>query len=559
MFNLKETKAERFYYNRLYHDFVFNFDSVSSHYFYDFHKTRDFKKRAEDIGRLYDGRMRNRIAEILEETNTKLDCSTTVKDNIGKIKNDDTFVVIGGQQPGLFTGPIFIIYKILSIIRLSEYISAALNINTVPVFWNASDDSNFSQINSIGILDGDLEIMELELSGPGSASGGKRFSDLLLPQKEFTGILEELNKKLKKTDFSASINDFLKESIDKTCSLKGDDGKVLNPATLFSVIISKLFSRYGLILLDPSHPDLKKILAGSAMFDLKNAAAVRKKIKKSGDMLVDQGYHAQLKLDADSMDFFMVKNGIRYKISKNKNGQFVFDGDTISAEDLIRLVDRSPECLSPGVVLRPLFQDTILPVMATVCGPGEISYFAQLKEVYDIAGIKTGVLFPRFSATIIEGKIVKSMRKAGIELNDLGVKKQHVLNRILKNLAGDDVENLLQEFEKDIFARLNEIKRRITYSDPDTGSSFDRIERNLKKESSVLKKKIYSGLKNKNITLSQNIDKVFLNVFPGDDMQERTVNVFSYINKYDFCLLESLYDNIDPVSSTHKFIVFDDL
>ena len=151
------------------------------------------------------------------------------------------------------------------------------------------------------------------------------------------------------------------------------------------------------------------------------------------------------------------------------------------------------------------------------------------------------------------------MRKAKITFSDLGIDKQHVLKKTLKNIAGDDIENMLKEFEKDTFARLNKIKDRVTATDPDTRSSFDRIERNLRKESSVLKKKIYSGLKNKNITLGQNIDKVFLNVSPGEDMQERTINVFNYINKYDFCLLQSLYDNIDPVSSTHKFIVFDNL
>jgi bacillithiol biosynthesis cysteine-adding enzyme BshC len=334
---------------------------------------------------------------------------------------------------------------------------------------------------------------------------------------------------------------------------------VINPATLFSVIISGLFSRYGLIILDPSHSDLRGLLVNSVLFDMKNSGAVKQAVKKTGAMLEGQGYHKQLNLDENSTDFFVVKSGTRHKVLTNGKGQFIFDDDKYREEEFTQLLRKNYKDISPNVVLRPLFQDTILPVIATVCGPGEISYFAQLKEVYDLAGIKTGVLYPRFSATIIENKIIKSMKKTGITFEDFGQKKQHVINRKTTAGFGAEIDNMLQEFENDIFIKMQELKSRIISSNLDVRSSFDRIERNLGKETSVLKKKIYSELKSKNTLLGKNIDKIYMNVFPEGSMQERTANIFNFINKYDFCLLDSIYDIIDPESSSHKFIVLNGL
>ncbi|MBE3089607.1 MAG: bacillithiol biosynthesis BshC, partial [Actinobacteria bacterium] len=430
----------------------------------------------------------------------------------------------------------------------SSFLQEKLNIRVVPCFWNASDDSNFDNINNLYFLGQELKKIDLNLTdyrSNKSDSNSKqiRFSDIYFPQLTVKNIINEFAGLLPETEFKPKIFNLLQDCLDVTLSnFNQRDG--LSISSFFSAIISRIFSSYGLVVIDPGVPEFKKLSAKILEFDVTNHVKINKIIKENGGLLVRRGYHAQLNesLNIDSLNFFQSASGSRVKIMETNENK------------LIDIVDNEILSLNLNVVLRPLFQDWILPVVCTVCGPGEVSYFAQLKEIYNMAEIGMPVIYPRFSATIIENKISSVLEKIGIRQEDFELGKEALKKKILLADKGKEIDELLINFQNDIMLKLENLKKTITIKNINTGSSFDRVEKNIRKELEILYKKIYSDIKKSDSFISDAVDRIYLNLFPDSMLQERVVNIFNYINKYDFGFLDSIYSEIIPMSFSHKFI-----
>ena len=548
MIRVREITLERFYHNSLYRDYIFNFDNLQDRFQYDYRKLESYKEKASRTKNCYDDKFRNEIAEILKKHNARLNCSSRTLENIDSLKDKDSVVVIGGQQPGFLGGPAYIIYKILTILKLSSFLQEKLNIKVVPCFWNASDDSNFDNINNLYFLGQELKKIDLNLTDyrsnkSDSNSRQIRFSDIYFPQLTVKNIINEFASLLSDTEFKPKIFNLLQDCLDVTLSnFKQKDG--LSISSFFSAIISRIFSGYGLVVVDPGVPEFKRLSAKILEFDVTNHVKINKIIKENGSLLIRRGYHAQLNesLNIDSLNFFQSVSGSRVKIMEANENK------------LIDIIDNEILSLNLNVVLRPLFQDSILPVVCTVCGPGEVSYFAQLKEIYNMAEIGMPVIYPRFSATIIENKISSVLEKIGIRQEDFELGKETLKKKILLTDKGKEIDGLLINFQNDIMLKLENLKKTITIKNINTDSSFDRVEKNIRKELEILYKKIYSDIKKRDSFISDAVDRIYLNLFPDSMLQERVVNIFNYINKYDFGFLDSIYNEIIPMSFSHKFI-----
>ncbi|MBU4449671.1 MAG: bacillithiol biosynthesis cysteine-adding enzyme BshC [Actinobacteria bacterium] len=548
MIRIKEITSEKFYYNSLFKDYVFNFDNLQDRFQYDYRKLESYKENASRTKNCYDNKFRNEIAAILKKYNARLNCSSKTLENIECLKDKDSVVVIGGQQPGFLGGPAYIIYKILTILKLSSFLQEKLNIRVVPCFWNASDDSNFDNINNLYFLGQELKKIDLNLTeyrSNKSDSNSKqiRFSDIYFPQLTVKNIIDEFVSLLPETEFKPKIFNLLQDCLDVTLSNFNQKDR-LSISSFFSAIISRIFFSYGLVVIDPGVPEFKKLSAKILEFDVTNHVKINKIIKENGGLLVRRGYHAQLNesLNIDSLNFFQSASGNRVKIMEADENK------------LIDIIDNEILSLNLNVVLRPLFQDWVLPVVCTVCGPGEVSYFAQLKEIYNMAEIRMPVIYPRFSATIIENKISSVLEKIGMQEEDFELPKETLKKKILLADKGKEIDELLINFQNDIMFKLENLKKTITIKNINTDSSFDRVEKNIRKELEILYKKIYSDIKKSDSFISDAVDRIYLNLFPDYRLQERVVNIFNYINKYDFGFLDSIYSQIIPMSFSHKFI-----
>lgn len=551
---LKDIDIKKFYYNDLNYDYIFNFSKLGKYYHYDYQDIKSYEKRASDITSDYHHNLRPKVCDILKSYNFSLGCDYKTIENIDKLLEKSSVVVIGGQQPGLFASPLFIIYKILTILKVSNFLEEKLNIKAVPVFWNASDDSNLKYIKSFNILNQALHQITLDTK---DIKKGMRFSDIFFPLSKWEMIIEDIGNALRPTDFKENIINFLyncfKINSDFISNHKNSNNRI-SISEHFSKVVSKMFSRYGLVMFDPGAKELKNLANKILKFDVNNYERINKIINDTGFELERKGYHSQLKFMDKTVNFFWNVDNVREKISPAKNGAFYIKKNKVEREKLLEYIDSDVRRASLNVVLRPLFQDSIFPVICSVCGSGEVSYFSQLGEVYDLAGMKLPVIYPRFSATIVEKKIKKILDKMEISYNKLATGRENLTSEILKNRLNINLDKIILEIEKDISEKIKQAEKNILLSEMNVSASFDRIKRNMRKEINVLKKKLYSEYRNQNEYIGESIGKVFLNLFPNDNLQEREISVWSYINRYGFELLDSLYSKFQPFDFTHKFI-----
>ncbi|MBC7333988.1 MAG: bacillithiol biosynthesis BshC, partial [Actinobacteria bacterium] len=190
---LEKVNLDRFYSQKLYKDYIFNFQRVSDFYQYDFRKISEYFKRASDIYNGYNHTLRSRISSILKVYNSEHGCQVKTLENISSLEDEKTLVVIGGHQPGLLVSPLFIIYKILTILKVSSFLEKELGVKVIPCLWNASDDGNLASIKVAKILNRDLEEITLNLNDIGEDT---RYSNIVLPASVFRKVIEELKNVL---------------------------------------------------------------------------------------------------------------------------------------------------------------------------------------------------------------------------------------------------------------------------------------------------------------------------------------------------------------------------
>lgn len=551
MIELREIKTGKFYYNNLFLDYIFDYKNINKFYEYDYRDINSYKKRVFDIKADYNGGKRTEICNILENYNKKIGCGQKTLENIDKLRNNKSVVIIGGQQPGFLTGPLFMIFKILTILKLSNFFHRELEIPVIPCFWNASDDDSADQVDNLNIINGEISNIKLDLSG---FTIKTRYSDIDLPEDRLKDVIERLKDILNPTGFKSGIIDLLKNSLSDIKKNYSDNSGRINIAAFFSGVVTRLFPDHGLVIIDPADNDLKKSSQDLLKFDINNHNKISGLVNSTGGELNNSGYHSQLSSITEILDFFYCEGGIRKRIYPDGEDSLKIEDKVYSKKEFWDLMGSSPESISLNVVLRPLLQDSLLPVLCSVCGPGEISYFAQIKPVYDFYGLKMPVIYPRFSATIIERKIKKLFKKFKITDEMLVSDEEETTKKIIRKRMEIDLEGSMLDLEKDISVRLEKLERVFLDIEMNISDSFDRIKRNLKKEIKVLNKKVYSGLKKQDEFVVDGVKKIYMNIFPNGNLQEREINIFSYLNKYGFEFLNDIDSAIKPMDFSHKFL-----
>ena len=551
MIESKGINTEKFYYNDLFRDYIFNFENVCEYYQYDYRNIGGYKKRVSDLKTGYNKENRSKIYNILKDYNKNIGCSQKTIENIEKLKSPKSAVIIGGQQPGFLTGPIFIIFKILTILKVSSYFEKELKIPIIPCFWNASDDNSFNQIDNLNVINKEITNIKLDLS---DFNPKTRYSDIYLADNRFKEAIEKLESILHSTSFKTEIMYFYKNILANTLKNCSNTKGEINVSSFFSAIITRMFSGYGLVIIDPADVELKKLSYNLLEFDMSKHYQISHLINSTGKKLNSCGYHSQLSSTPGTLDFFYCVDGIRKKIYSDSDNLFEISDKRYDKKEFWDLMIEKPAAISLNVILRPLLQDKLLPVLCSICGPGESSYFAQLKPVYNLYGLKMPVIYPRYSATVIEKKIKKLIIKLKITDIELESSKEEIIRQVVSKKLKIDLGKLVPDLESDIQIKLEKLEKSFSDSEMNISSSFDRIKRNIKKEIKVLNKKLYSELKRQNEFIVESINKIYMNIFPDNNLQEREINIISYLNRYSFDFIDDLYYAVKPLDFPHKFL-----
>jgi bacillithiol biosynthesis cysteine-adding enzyme BshC len=474
---------------------------------------------------------RSRLSEILlRQSDLVKNTTSQSRENILKFKNKNTYSVTTGHQLCLFTGPLYFIYKIFSAINLAESLKKEFpDYDFVPVYWMASEDHDFEEIRS---FNSNGKKVQWESNQQGAVGDFKT---------------EELKKNLPELRevFGISENANFLFKLFETAYLKH---KKLSDATRY--LVNELFGKYGLVTIDGDDIDFKqqlKAVLKKDVFDNSPSELVNKSIVQ----LESLGYHTQVK--PRLINCFYLDDQVRARIEKNGN-----DYNSVGTEkhftrsELEDIIDNQPQKISPNVLLRPVYQQLILPNLAYIGGPGELAYWLEFKSMFDSFGVNFPILMPRSFVSIVDRNVGKKIEELNFSEMDFFKTEIDLVKDFM--VKRDQVFDL--ESEKDkinvIFSGVSERTQLIDKTL--TQHVAAQQEKTLNKLNTIAQK-TNRALKRSSEESIDKIRSVKQSLFPENMPQERFENFSSFYIQYGAKFFETLKNEIDPFELSHKILM----
>ncbi len=525
---------------RFVEDYFYDYAKVAEFYSGDFRDIDSFKRQAERVQAR--PLLREDVAAVLSEQNKSYGCGHETLGHIEKIVRDQACAVVTGQQVGLFSGPLYTIYKALTAVKLAERLNRRHLGSFVPVFWLASDDHDLAEIDHIALVNKDNRPETVRCPMP-SSKARVPASSLVLPE-DVLGCLQQLRKSTLDTEFKAEVIGHLGEDYRPGRSF----------VEAFAHWMTRLFKKQGLVFIDAGHPRLKKL--GSAVFyrEIADDSPSTRRALSASQRLRNSGYDTQVPLHEGILNIFYVDRERRS--IRCQDGAFDIKGlgPPVRKEEILSWTGEKPSLFSPNVLLRPLFQDTLLPTVAYVAGPAEIAYFAQLKGVYEEFGLPMPVVYPRKSATIVERKIDHILKKFDLEVPRLwrdpaGLTAEISKRDIPESLDGD-FRKLLLHIEQD----FQSLEREVMGFEPTLKASLELAKGRMIRQLEFIEKKTVRAAKKQNETAVQQLRKAVIHLWPDGNLQERVFNIVPYLIKYGYSLMGKLGQAVDIDEFDHQVL-----
>lgn len=501
--------------------------------FYDFFPDKEGFRNAIDAIQLekYD---RTLLVEVLTEQSKRVkNTSSSSNNNIQLLLKENTFTITTGHQLCLFTGPLYFIYKIFSVINLCEKLRTEFpDNNFVPVYWMASEDHDFEEVNHFNVFGKKIEWSSSEKGAVGDFK---------------TESLAEIKAKFQEI-LGAGANAEYLINLFESAYLKHSD---LASATQY--LVNELFGQYGLVVVDGNNKKLKESFIPYFEMDIfENIPSV--KVNSSIEKLKQLKYDAQV--NPRDINCFFMEAGLRARIEKvGEEYQVVGADRKFSKQELEQLIKSNPEKISPNVVLRPFYQQFILPNLAYVGGPGELAYWLEFKELFDELNLFFPVLTPRKSITVIDSNTFNKIKKLGFDMENVFENEESLVKLYIEK--SNNSFNL-EEHKKSIENLFKKISEETGKIDKTLNAAVEAEKQKNLNSIAALEQKTVRAIKAKLDTEVNQIKAVKAKLFPNGVPQERVDNFSTYYNKWGSEFLSSLKENITYDLESNKHIVIEE-
>jgi bacillithiol biosynthesis cysteine-adding enzyme BshC len=418
-------------------------------------------------------------------------------------------------------------------------------ITAVPVFWTASEDHDFDEVSNAFALNAQGELVEVKAS-PGPLPEGLPVGHVKL-DASIAKTIDDLLSELPVTDFTAELRAALAETWSEGSGY----------AEAFSRLLSRILSKYGLVIFDPLHPLMKRLAAPIYRMAVERSAEIVSALIERDKELKAAGYHSQVLVEEDYFPLFLhAQDGARYSLRKTKDGKLRTKDKAreFAVEELADLAAAEPESFSPTVVLRPVVQDYLLPTACYLGGGAEIAYFAQNSVVYEILGRPVTTVLHRQSFTVVAAKHARTMEKYGIEFTGLFEGEEKVLARVVEKFLNPETARAFAETEGKINTELDRLDGVLSELDPTLANNLATRRRKIVYHIGALRKKFYYSQARRDEVVHRRIETLFTALLPQKHLQERAVNITGFLNLYGPYFIDWVYDAIDLDDRGHRLI-----
>lgn len=456
------------------------------------------------------------------------------------LRDPRAVAVVTGQQAGLFGGPLYVLYKALAARKTARLVEERREAPAVAVFWVASDDHDFAEVRSATVIDDTARIRTLRYSPRQEPVGQPAWR---IPLDDTIGrLVEELGQALPASPHRDDLVALVAECY--------RPGAVLSDA--FARLLSSLLP--DLVVLEPSDPALKALVAPVLAREIAEDSPTSRLALEIGVSLLAAGYHQQVPVRPGFLNLFFHSEGERRALARQDGTIEVRGvGRKIPTAQAARLVAADPGSWSPGVLLRPLTQDALLPTAAYVGGPAEIAYHAQIGPSYVHFGIPRPALVPRPSLTLVEAAQARALEAEGLKLTDLEADPEGLVARWARE-AYPEVEAAFARTREALEREMDAVEERLGALDPTLRAAADAARGRALHQIETLHEKSIRALKKRDQTRADRLRRSRDALFPGGSFQERGLGLVSALARHGRPLVVEIEARMDPFAQGHQVL-----
>ncbi len=471
-----------------------------------------------------------------------------------KVVAEAGYFVTTGQQPGLFGGPLYSLYKALSAVRLAASLGRALGKPVMPLFWVASEDHDWEEANQAWVLDGANALHRLDLS-PEPGLARKALADTPMgPLAE--DAVARLADLFPENDFRARYIELLREACRPESTL----------AHAFAALMGELLADTPLGLVDAADPAVKAASRSLLQAEAEESAASEIALARTCAELRDAGYRLQVPLIPGAVNLFLHGNqGLhgdhgRDRLQRIENddsgpgtpGDFRLrrSGRRLSRRRVLEAISADPCAASPNVLLRPVVESALFPTLAYVGGPGELAYFGQLGRLFRRHGLGAPVTVPRASLLVVERKVATVLEGFDLEVDEVR-ELDELLARLAREGTPDDVRRAMGRWRGDMASAAKELSAATAGLDPSLKGAVTAVRNAGLAALGGLEKKIARAVKRRNDTAWSRLKKAQANLWPRDRPQERVLGPLQYLMRYGPGFTARVLEEVRPLTEPH--------
>ena len=450
--------------------------------------------------------------------------TNATRENIDQLRKESTFTITTGHQLNLFTGPLYLLYKIISTINLCESLRKAYpEYNFIPVYWMATEDHDFEEINFFKSHDAKVQ-WNRGASGPVGR----------LSTNGLDEVFEQFELLLGPGSNATELKKLFKESY-----LEHDN---LAEATRF--LVNALFGEYGLVIIDGDDSALKQLFVPYVKREVKDQLSFNKVEDTAKYIKGELGYKVQV--NPREINLFYIEDGVRERIVPVKGGVAVNNTDRRwTFDEFEAFVENNPECISPNALLRPFYQEIILPNLCYIGGGGEIAYWLELKSTFEAFEVTFPMVLLRNAVVVLNEPMMAKWNKLGWTVTDLFEKQEDLLTKLAK--AQSDKKFDFEQQKAFLVDQFKSMYAIASETDPSFIGAVAAQEKKQLKGLKNLEKRLLKAEKRRQLGQFNKVKLLQDSVFPNQSLQERQLNYASFYEQYGGQLIDDLKENLDPL------------
>lgn len=486
---------------------------------------QSFQQRAEEVKkRVF---KRDELAQVIRQYMEPYSITPETEHSLEKLKDPSSVVVIGGQQAGLLTGPLYSIHKIISILHVAKEQEEKLGIPVVPVFWIAGEDHDLLEINHVFVEQkGSVQ----KIGYPERFVKKQAASETIYKKETMESWVQSVFSALRETQHTNQLLSDVQQAI----------GKSETFTEFFAFLTNAFFAKYGLLLIDAADPALRQLEVPFFKQLITENEALTERLKQSQKKIEEQGFKPAIETGEHPAHLFIIEDGERHLLEKERGLYVSKSGRTYTEAELLQLLESSPESFSNNVVTRPLMQEWLFPTVAFIAGPGEIAYWAELKEAFAHFNMKMPLVVPRVNITIIDRDVAGILQEVNISASravQYGVQDER--NAYLDSIRDHHLHDLVAEMKRSLFDGYDRIEKQASSIH---NGLLPLVEKNKEfhtRQLDVLIQKSDAVLAQTHEAAIARFDRVQSALRPNG-LQERVWNIYPFLNEYGPDLIDEL-------------------